>query len=244
VQIGDPITQKKMLDFLLEARDLGLFRFVTDNGAGGLSSSLGEMARESGGCELHLDKAPLKYAGLDPWEILVSEAQERMSFAVQPENWDAFRDLAARRDVEVSNLGTFTDSGRFECYFDGKPVCRMDMDFLHDGNPKMHIKARWAPPTHLEPPAISLAARDLNDDALKLLGALNICSKETWVRQYDHEVQGQSVVKPFMGKENDGRDQAVDRPQGRPRGLSRHRAALQRHRRLPYGRGRSRRSGP
>jgi phosphoribosylformylglycinamidine synthase len=213
VQIGDPITQKKMLDFLLEARDLGLFRFVTDNGAGGLSSSLGEMARESGGCELHLDLAPLKYAGLDPWEILVSEAQERMSFAVQPENWEAFHDLAARRDVEVSNLGTFTDSGYFECFYKGKSVCRMDMDFLHDGNPGLRIPARWTPPTHLEPPASVLAARDLQSDALDLLSALNICSKETWVRQYDHEVQGQSVVKPFMGKENDGpSDAAVIKP--------------------------------
>ncbi len=213
VQIGDPITQKKMSDFLLEARDLGLFRFVTDNGAGGLSSSLGEMARESGGCELHLDRAPLKYAGLDPWEILVSEAQERMSFAVQPENLNTFFELAARRDVEVSDLGTFTDSGFFECYYDGKPVCRMDMDFLHNGNPQLKLKARWAPPKHLDPPAASLAARDLNADALALLGTLNICSKETWVRQYDHEVQGQSVVKPFMGRENDGpSDAAVIKP--------------------------------
>jgi phosphoribosylformylglycinamidine synthase len=221
VQIGDPITQKKMLDFLLEARDLGLFRFVTDNGAGGLSSSLGEMARESGGCELHLDLAPLKYAGLDPWEILVSEAQERMSFAVQPENWEAFRDLAARRDVEVSNLGTFTGSGLFECFYQGKPVCRMDMDFLHDGNPGLRIPARWTPPSHQEPPASVLATRDLKADALELLSALNICSKETWVRQYDHEVQGQSVVKPFMGKENDGpSDAAVIKPlQGRKEGL-------------------------
>lgn len=220
VQIGDPITQKKLLDFLLEARDLGLFRFVTDNGAGGLSSSLGEMARESGGCELHLDKAPLKYAGLDPWEILVSEAQERMSFAVPPEKWEAFAGLAKRRDVEVSNLGTFTDSGRFECYYEGRPVCRMDMTFLHEGNPKLHLKARWNPPRHLEPPAAELGARDLNADALGLLGTLNICSKETWVRQYDHEVQGQSVVKPFMGKENDGPSDAAvlkplpDRPEG------------------------------
>ena len=220
VQIGDPITQKKMSDFLLEARDLGLFRFVTDNGAGGLSSSLGEMARESGGCELHLDKAPLKYAGLDPWEILVSEAQERMSFAVQPENWEAFESLAKRRDVEVSNLGTFTATGRFECFYQGKPVCRMDMTFLHEGNPKLHLKARWTPPTHLDPPAAAVAARDLNEDALALLGTLNICSKETWVRQYDHEVQGQSVVKPFMGRENDGPSDAAmlkplpDRPEG------------------------------
>jgi phosphoribosylformylglycinamidine synthase II len=213
VQIGDPITQKKMSDFLLEARDLGLFRFVTDNGAGGLSSSLGEMARECGGCALHLDKAPLKYPGLDPWEILVSEAQERMSFAVQPENWEAFASLAQRRDVEVSHLGTFTDSGYFEAYYEGRPVCRMDMTFLHDGNPKLHLKARWTPPVHLDPPAATVAARDLNRDALDLLGTLNICSKETWVRQYDHEVQGQSVVKPFMGRENDGpSDAAVIKP--------------------------------
>jgi phosphoribosylformylglycinamidine synthase len=213
VQIGDPITQKKLLDFMLEARDLGLYRFVTDNGAGGLSSSLGEMARESGGCELHLDRAPLKYAGLDPWEILVSEAQERMSFAVPPENWNAFRELAERRDVEVSDLGLFTDNGFFECRYYEKTVCLMDMEFLHEGNPKLHLKAHWTPPKHLEPPASVLASRDLNQDALNLLSSLNICSKEAWVRQYDHEVQGQSVVKPFTGAHNDGpSDAAVVRP--------------------------------
>src|SRR5690606_23331342 len=221
VQIGDPITQKKLLDFLLEARDLGLFRFVTDNGAGGLSSSLGEMARESGGFALHLVRPPLKYAVHDPWEIIVTEAQERMSFAVPPEKWEAFRELAARRDVEVSDLGEFTNSGNFECFHGGKPVCRMDMTFLHEGNPKLRLKARWVPPRHLEPPAAELAARDLNADALDLLGALNICSKETWVRQYDHEVQGQSVVKPFMGARNDGpSDAAVIKPlPDRPEGL-------------------------
>ena len=213
VQIGDPITQKKLLDFLLEARDAGLYRFVTDNGAGGLSSSLGEMARESGGCEVHLDRAPLKYAGLDPWEILVSEAQERMSFAVPPGKWEAFRALAARRDVEVADLGEFTDSGVFACLYQGRLVARMDMDFLHEGHPKLHLKARWVPPRHLEPPASALAGRDLRADSLELLSALNICSKETWVRQYDHEVQGQSVIKPFTGKENDGpSDAAVLRP--------------------------------
>src|SRR5690606_12744691 len=149
----------------------------------------------------------------DPWEILVSEAQERMSFAVQPGNWEAFAALAKRRDVEVSHLGTFTDSGYFEAYYEGRPVCRMDMTFLHDGNPKLHLKARWTPPVHLDPPAATVAARDLNRDALDLPGTLNICSQETWVRQYDHEVQGQSVVKPFMGRENDGpSDAAVIKP--------------------------------
>lgn len=213
VQIGDPITQKKLADFLLEARDLGLYRFVTDNGAGGLSSSLGEMARESGGCKMHLEKAPLKYAGLDPWEILVSEAQERMSFAVPPEKLSAFLELARRRGVEATDLGEFSGDGLFEAYFQGKLVCSLEMDFLHDGNPRLSLKAKWAPPRHLEPTAASLAARDLKADALELLAALNICSKETWVRQYDHEVQGMSVVKPFVGEKADGpSDAAVIRP--------------------------------
>lgn len=221
VQIGDPITQKKLLDFLLEARDLGLYRFVTDNGAGGLSSSLGEMARESGGCEVHLDKALLKYAGLDPWEILLSEAQERMSFAVPPEHMPAFMDLAQRRGVEASDLGRFTNHGYLDCFFQGKQVARLDMGFLHEGNPRMKLKAHWVPPRHLEPPQRDLAARDLKADALNLLAGLNICSKETWVRQYDHEVQGRSVVKPFVGKEADGpSDAAVVRPlYQRPEGL-------------------------
>ena len=213
VQIGDPITQKKLSDFLLEARDLELYRFVTDNGAGGLSSSLGEMARESGGCRIHLDKAPLKYAGMDPWEILVSEAQERMSFAVPPENLAAFLELAARRGVEASDLGDFTADGNFEAYFNGKLVCRLEMEFLHDGNPKLFIKARWTPPRHAEPPPSFWASRDLKADALELLSALNICSKESWVRQYDHEVQGMSVIKPFVGERADGpSDAAVIRP--------------------------------
>jgi phosphoribosylformylglycinamidine synthase subunit PurSL len=213
VQIGDPITQKKLSDFLLEARDQGLYRFVTDNGAGGLSSSLGEMARESGGCKVHLEKAPLKYAGLDPWEILVSEAQERMSFAVPPEKLAAFLELARRRGVEASDLGEFSGDGWFEAYFNGKLACSLSMEFLHEGNPKLHLKARWTPPRHSEPPANFWAARDLKADALALLSALNICSKESWVRQYDHEVQGMSVIKPFVGEKGDGpSDAAVVRP--------------------------------
>ncbi len=213
VQIGDPITQKKLSDFLLEARDLSLYRFVTDNGAGGLSSSLGEMARECGGCRMHLDRAPLKYPGLDPWEILVSEAQERMSFAVPPEKMEAFSALAKKRGVEVADLGEFSDDGLFAAYYDGKLVCRLEMEFLHDGAPRMRIPARLSPTNHREPEAARLRERDLRSDALQLLSTLNICSKESWVRQYDHEVQGMSVVKPFTGAENDGpSDAAVIRP--------------------------------
>jgi phosphoribosylformylglycinamidine synthase subunit PurSL len=211
VQIGDPITQKKMFDFLLEARDQGLYSAITDNGAGGLSSSVGEMARDSGGCDLYLDKAPLKYAGLQPWEILLSEAQERMTLAVPRQHLDAFLALSVRRDVEATVLGSFTASGRFHVFYNGQSVACLDMDFLHRGLPQMRLKAIWRPPAlhepHLPEPTDYAAL------LYALLGRLNICSKEAWVRQYDHEVQGMSVVKPFVGIRNDGpSDAAVLRP--------------------------------
>ena len=135
VQIGDPITQKKMTDFLLMARDRELYRCITDNGAGGLSSSVGEMARLSGGAELDLGKAPLKYPGLNPWEILLSEAQERMSLAVDPLKIDSFLELAKKMDVEATVLGKFTRSGRFHVRFGGMTVAYLEMDFLHEGVP-------------------------------------------------------------------------------------------------------------
>jgi phosphoribosylformylglycinamidine synthase II len=211
VQIGDPITQKKMFDFLLEARDQGLYSAITDNGAGGLSSSAGEMARHSKGCELHLDKAPLKYAGLQPWEILLSEAQERMTLAVPPEHVDALLMLAARRGVESTVLGRFTASGQFHVLYNGQSVASLDMDFLHDGVPQMRLRASWQPPTLHEPHVPE--PTDYADLLCAMLGRLNICSKEAWVRQYDHEVQGMSVVKPFVGSQNDGpSDAAVLRP--------------------------------
>ncbi|MBQ9501834.1 MAG: phosphoribosylformylglycinamidine synthase, partial [Lentisphaeria bacterium] len=131
VQIGDPITQKKLSDFIMEARDRGLYRFITDNGAGGLSSSVGEMAELCNGCRMDLKKAPLKYAGRQPWEILVSEAQERMSFAVPPEKIGEFKALASRRDVEVTVLGEFTDNGKFHITYGDKTVALLDIGFMH-----------------------------------------------------------------------------------------------------------------
>jgi len=211
VQIGDPITQKKMADFLIEARDLGLFSAITDDGAGGLSSSVGEMAQSCGGAEVHLEKAPLKYAGLAPWEIFLSEAQERMTLAVPPEHVGAFLDLARRREVEATVLGAFTDSGRLECFYDGKKIAALDMDFLHQGVPKMRLRAVYAPPALTE--AALPADADLTADLKAVLGALNVCSKESFVRMYDHEVLGQSVLKQFQGAENDGPgDAGVIRP--------------------------------
>lgn len=211
VQIGDPITQKKMTDFLLLARDQGLYSAITDNGAGGLSSSVGEMARDPGGCELHLERAPLKYQGLAPWEILISEAQERMTLAVPPENIDRFLGLARRMGVEATVLGRFTNSGYFHVLYAGRTVAYLDMAFLHEGVPRMELEAKWAPP-HFQEPGFPCPG-DLTQELLGLMGRLNICSKQSVVRQYDHEVQAGSVVKPMTGALDDGpSDGAVLRP--------------------------------
>ena len=211
VQIGDPITQRRMFDFLLVARDRGLYNSITDNGAGGLSSSVGEMAEDTGGFELHLDRAPLKYPGLQPWEILISEAQERMTVAVPPEKVDEFITLAREMDVEATDLGQFTDSGYYHCLYGGQTVCYLPMEFLHQGVPQLQLQARWQPPV-LQEPELSQPL-DMDATLRHLLGSLNICSKESVVRRYDHEVQGATVLKPLVGIANDGpADAAMIRP--------------------------------
>ncbi|MFO7577389.1 MAG: AIR synthase-related protein [Pelovirga sp.] len=211
VQIGDPITQRKMFDFLLLARDRGLYNSITDNGAGGLSSSVGEMAEDTGGFELHLDRAPLKYSGLRPWEILISEAQERMTLAVPPDRLEDFIALAGEMDVEATDLGVFTDSGFFHCLYNGKTVACLAMAFIHNGVPQMVLPARWEPPRLVEPDLAAPA--DPGAVLEQLLGRLNICSKETVIRRYDHEVQAGTVIKPLVGVCNDGpSDAAVFRP--------------------------------
>ena len=207
VQIGDPITQKKMLDMLLEARDLGLYRGITDNGAGGLSSSLGEMAGLSGGVRVDLDACPLKYAGLAAWEILVSESQERMSLAVPPSTVEAFLDLARRRDVEAAVVGEFTDTGDVEVLAHGTLVGLLPLSFLHEGLPLMDLRAEWTPPSTKGGDAAAAALAASVADIPRVMRALisdpNIASREEWVRAYDHEVQARSVVKPFVGRRRD-----------------------------------------
>ncbi|MBO4317929.1 MAG: phosphoribosylformylglycinamidine synthase, partial [Mailhella sp.] len=212
VQIGDPITQRKMYDFIIRARDLGLYDSITDNGAGGLSSSVGEMAEDTGGCDIDLRLAPLKYDGLLPWEILLSEAQERMTLAVPQEKLEEFKALARHMDVEVTVLGKFTDSGVFKVRHGDKTAAALSMDFMHHGLPKMKLQAAWAPVT--EKPLKADVPADRQEDLLKrMLGRLNICSKEYMIRQYDHEVKGGSVVKPLCGVRQDGpSDAAVLRP--------------------------------
>ncbi len=198
VQIGDPITQKRMFDFLLEARRAGLYRGITDNGAGGLSSSVGEMAEGPGGARLDLAQAPLKYAGLAPWEILVSEAQERMTLAVAPEKIDEFLALARKYEVEATDLGEFTDDGFFHVMYGDETVAYLSMEFLHDGAPDLDLTARWAAPS-FEEPATAASGVSGNDALLAILGRLNLCSGETKARHYDHEVKGLTVVKPWIG---------------------------------------------
>ncbi|MBU1910538.1 MAG: phosphoribosylformylglycinamidine synthase, partial [Verrucomicrobia bacterium] len=201
VQIGDPITQRRMYEFLIEARDLGLYRAITDNGAGGLSSSVGEMSRLSGGAELDLARAPLKYEGLQPWEILLSEAQERMTLAVPPEHVAALQALARRHDVEATVLGRFTDSGALVVRYGDPVVGRLDLDFLHEGCPRLTLEARWTPPSIPRPARPRPGAR--TGVLLELLRSLNVCSKEYKSRRYDAEVKGLSVVKPFVGAHAD-----------------------------------------
>jgi phosphoribosylformylglycinamidine synthase len=215
VQIGDPITQRRMYDFLMRARDLGLYNAITDNGAGGLSSSVGEMAQDCGGCDMDLAKAPLKYDGLRPWEILVSEAQERMTLAVPPSKLQAFMELAEEMNVEASDLGCFTDTGYLHVRYNDTIVTDLEMRFLHDGCPQMELRATWNQPQvccGCETPHPKVTDHQAFLQAM--LGRLNICSREYVIRQYDHEVQGGSVIKPLIGAKNDGpADAAVIRPQ-------------------------------
>ncbi|MCB9713385.1 MAG: phosphoribosylformylglycinamidine synthase [Myxococcales bacterium] len=203
VQIGDPITQKMMFDMLAEARDRGLMSSMTDNGAGGLSSSVGEMAEATGGARIDLARAPLKYPGLAPWEILISEAQERMTVAVSPEHLDAFLELARRREVEATVLGEFTDDGRLDVRFGDAQVVDLPLSFLHDGWPRAPLRSRWSPP---EPAPSDAAAEEAlrggqgqGQRLLELVGAPNLASGEARARGYDHEVKGLSVIKPFVG---------------------------------------------
>ncbi len=201
VQIGNAITEKMVLDVLLQARDRGLFRSVTDCGAGGFSSAVGEMGAESG-ADVDLERAPLKYRGLSYTEIWISEAQERMVLAVPPEHWPELKALAESQWVEATDLGTFSGSGRLVLRYHGQQVCDLDVGFLHEGRPRVHRQA-----TFPEPPTrpLTLPARDsLNADLLAVLAHWDVSSKEWIVRQYDHEVQARTVIKPLVGAHEDG----------------------------------------
>jgi phosphoribosylformylglycinamidine synthase subunit PurSL len=197
VQIGSPITQKKLYDFMVIAARAGLLKTSTDNGAGGLSSSIGELATITGGAIIHLDKVPLKYAGLRPWEIFVSESQERMTLVVETENMEALFELAKLMEVELSDIGLFTDSGYLDIRYNDEKVAYINMHFLHEGVPQKIMYAEWEALNLTEPQLPHTA--DYSETLLKLMGSLNICSREHIIRQYDHEVKGKTIVKPLMG---------------------------------------------
>jgi phosphoribosylformylglycinamidine synthase len=210
VQIGNAIMEKKMLDVLIQANAAGLYEAITDCGAGGLSSAVGEMGKNLG-AEVDLEKPPLKYAGLNYTEIWISEAQERMVLAVKPENLKAIKKIFDDENVESTVVGRFTGDKKLKLRYNGQLVGELDMEFLHEGVPKYSRKAVWNIPKLSEP---SIAEKDnYNDELAQILSSYNVASKEWVIRQYDHEVQGSSVVKPLMGASNDGpSDAAVIRP--------------------------------
>ncbi|MBO8127960.1 MAG: phosphoribosylformylglycinamidine synthase subunit PurL [Peptococcaceae bacterium] len=217
VQIGHPIEEKRMSDALQTARDKNLIRAITDCGAGGFASAVGEMGRNIG-VEIALERAPLKYSGLAPWEILLSESQERMVMAIAPENLPQLTEICRQHNVELTVLGTFTGSRRFVATFNGDTVLDLDMDFLHNGLPQQTLEAEWKP-VHGDEPAFPEPA-DLSNEYTRVLAHLNVCSKEPVVRQYDHGVQGTNAILPYGGVEEDAPNDAIvitpllDKPYG------------------------------
>ena len=199
VQIGDPITQKKFSDVILrELREKNLYSSITDNGAGGLSSSVGEMAKESGGFIIHLDKVPVKYDGLYPWEIWISESQERMTLAVNPKNVKEVISIFNKRGVEATSIGKFIKKKKAIVRYNNEDVMNMEMDFLHEGYPKIHLETKE--PKKLQIRIIKNKKHNFKKELLELLASPNICSKEFISTQYDHEVQATSIIKPLQGK--------------------------------------------
>jgi phosphoribosylformylglycinamidine synthase II len=211
VQIGDPITQKKLSDVIVrEARDAELYNSITDCGAGGISCSVAEMARECGGCTVELDRVPLKYPNLSPWEIWISESQERMTFAVPAEKVDEFMALLKRRGVEAADIGEFNDSGMCTVNYDGDTVFDLDMEFLHEGLPEEPQSSVYERPKNPEPEFDE--PNDSNAILLQMLKRKNVASFKFITRQYDHEVQGGSVIKPVQGPGEVNGTAAVTRP--------------------------------
>lgn len=202
VQIGNAITEKKLMDALLKARDEGLYHAVTDCGAGGFSSAVGEMGADLG-AEIDLETAPLKYEGLGPVEVWISESQERMVLAVPESHWARLREIADAEDVEVAAIGRFTSTGLLTLRWHGIEVGNLPMEFLHEGRPPIVRQAHWEPPAQ-RGGATRPEKEDFNQTLLSLLATPEIATKEAIIRQYDHEVQAGSVLKPLVGPDHDG----------------------------------------
>ncbi len=209
VQIGNPIEEKKTMVALIRARDENLFSAVTDCGAGGLSSAVGEITKDFG-CRVHLEKVPLKYKGLSYTEIWISESQERMILVLDETSLQRFQQICKEEEVESAVIGEVTQTHRLELFYKDNPVCNLDMEFLHEGTPKLTKNAVWVPKPE---EACDLSSPEDYAQLLKqLLSSNNICSKEWIIRQYDHEVQAGTLIKPLMGSFSGPSDGAVVRP--------------------------------
>src|SRR5262245_52347595 len=212
VQIGNAITEKKVLDVVLQARDRGLYSAITDCGAGGFSSAVGEMGADLG-AHVQLEEAPLKYEGLSYTEIWISESQERMVLAVPPKKWPELEKLCRGEGVEAAVIGTFEETARLKLSYQGELVGDLSMEFLHDGRPDVPKKAEYrggrSPNLPDAPRFGDLGPQGLADSLKKILSSYTVASKEWVVRQYDHEVQGGSVIKPLTGASNDGPSDAA-----------------------------------
>jgi len=196
VQIGHAVEEKRMSDALLRARDNKLIKAITDCGAGGFASAFGEMGQHTG-VRINLEKVPLKYPGLAPWEIWLSESQERMALAVAPQNLPHLMAICREHNVEATAIGEFTDTGKLEVYYGDERVCELDMEFLHHGLPQRIMTARReSRRVEVKEPG---PPRDWVKVCTQIMSHLNICSKEPIVRMYDHGVQASCALPPFAG---------------------------------------------
>ncbi len=208
VQIGDPFMQKKVSDLIKYTSQRRLYTSITDNGAGGISSSIGEMATESGGAFIELSKCHTKYEGLLPYEIMISESQERMTLAVNAENIEQMKSLCSYFDVPYSIVGNFTDSGYLHATYEGRDVCYLSLDFLHNGLPKLNLKATKYKETNYsnwlkkseDKKELPNTKKEIEKSIHSILSSYNVASKEDFIRQYDHEVGGATTHKAFCGK--------------------------------------------
>jgi phosphoribosylformylglycinamidine synthase subunit PurSL len=198
VQIGDPVTEKLLVDVLAGAEDL--YTAITDCGAGGLSSAVGEMA-DGVGADVELDLVPLKYAGLEPWEIWLSEAQERMVVAVPPERLAALRARCERSGVELADVGAFTGDRRLVVRSHGVVVLDLATSFLHDGRPQRRMTATMPAPNRTAP--VGRNVTNVRATLLALLAHPDIASKASTIHRYDHEIGGATVVRPLVGVASD-----------------------------------------
>ena len=210
VQIANPIEEEKLKRAIIRIRDFELASAITDLGGGGLSSAVGETAKRFNcGAIVELDRVPLKHAGLAPWEIYISESQERMLLVVPPENLEKVMEIFESEDVKATAIGKYTDDKILRIYYKGEKVAEVDIAFLFE--PPKVMRAAQYKVIRCEEPSFQ-EPKDLTKTLLQLLSSPNIASKESVIRTYDHEVKGNTALKPLHGKYAGPNDAAVIKP--------------------------------